>query len=195
MIGVPLGLLYSNAIEWLVHKYILHGLGKNKRSIWAFHWRDHHKRVRKHGMKDPDYQRPIWDWNARGKEAAGILALCAAHLPLAGIAPWFTASVFFSGANYLRKHKKSHTDPEWALRHMKWHVDHHLGKDQDKNWCVSYPWFDRLVGTRIDYPEESLRISAAAVERELKSGVYGVPEPEAAANDVGPADKPPLVAA
>ena len=38
MIGIPVALAASNAGEWLIHKYWLHGLGKNKKSFWAFHW-------------------------------------------------------------------------------------------------------------------------------------------------------------
>jgi hypothetical protein len=32
-----LGLLYANAGEWFMHKYILHALGKNKDSFWHYH--------------------------------------------------------------------------------------------------------------------------------------------------------------
>lgn len=183
MIGFPLGVFYANAVEWVVHKYLLHGLGRKKGSFWSFHWREHHKNCRKYGMRDPDYLKPLSDWNARGKEAAGILLLCAAHLPLAGAAPYFTVGVFFSGLNYLRKHRKSHVDPEWAMKHMRWHVEHHLGKDQDKNWCVSQPWFDRILGTRVEYPESSLRLYGEPPTTELASGVYDVPLPGVVAND------------
>jgi sterol desaturase/sphingolipid hydroxylase (fatty acid hydroxylase superfamily) len=180
MIGVPLGLFYSNVVEWLVHKYLLHARGKKKGSWWGFHWREHHKNVRRYGMLDPDYQRPITDWNARGKEAAGIAVLCAAHLPLAPVAPYFTATVFYAGFNYLRKHRRAHRDPQWAMENMKWHVDHHLGKNQDANWCVTQPWFDRLVGTRIDYDASALHVALPQEperepEQELTSGVHEVP--------------------
>ena len=40
MLGIPLGLLYSNAGEWLLHKYLLHGLGRRKGTFWAFHWHE-----------------------------------------------------------------------------------------------------------------------------------------------------------
>lgn len=158
MIGFPLGLVYSNAIEWVVHKYALHGLGKRKGSFWAFHWVGHHRNSRRHGMIDSDYRKPLSDWNGRGKEAACIGLLCAAHLPLAGVWPYFTAAVCYSGFNYLYKHRKAHLDPQWALKHMKWHVDHHMGKNQDANWCVTKPWFDYVLGTRVHYDVESLRL-------------------------------------
>ncbi|MBK8693335.1 MAG: hypothetical protein IPN17_13835 [Deltaproteobacteria bacterium] len=38
MIGLPLALLYSNAWEWVIHKYVLHGMGKSRESFWSFHW-------------------------------------------------------------------------------------------------------------------------------------------------------------
>ena len=48
MLGIPLGLLAANATEWAVHKHVLHGLGRHKSSLWAFHWHEHHRNVRKH---------------------------------------------------------------------------------------------------------------------------------------------------
>jgi len=48
-------------------------------------------------------------------------------------------------------HKLYHLDPEWAREHLSWHYDHHMGTDQDANWCVTHPWFDELMGTRQPY--------------------------------------------
>ena len=81
MIGIPMGLLYANAVEWLVHRYVLHGPGKNPRSFWRFHWAEHHKNSRKNGMYDADYEKSLFDWNARGKEAFGIALMGAAQVP------------------------------------------------------------------------------------------------------------------
>ena len=36
-----------------------------------------------------------------------------------------------------------------AREHLPWHVDHHLGRNQDTNWCVTKPWFDYIMGTRV----------------------------------------------
>ena len=30
-----------------------------------------------------------------------------------------------------------------------WHYDHHMNTNQDANWCVTRPWFDYIMGTRI----------------------------------------------
>jgi len=148
ILGVALGLLHANAVEWLTHKYVLHGLGKRKGSLWRFHWAQHHRIARKNAMYDKSYEEPFWSWRSRGKEIAGIMGLAALHLPLIKVAPFFTASVLFSSFNYLYRHRKAHIDVEWGKQHMPHHYDHHMGENQDANWCVSYPWFDWLLGTR-----------------------------------------------
>lgn len=148
MIGFPLGVLYLNLGEWLVHRYVLHGLGRRRDSFWSFHWHEHHKHARKREMGDPDYERSVVGAHAQGKEAAALLGAALLHLPLARRAPWFTAGVVLSIANYYRVHRRSHRDPAWAREHLPWHYDHHMGPDQDANWCVSHDWFDRILGTR-----------------------------------------------
>jgi Fatty acid hydroxylase superfamily len=151
MLGAPLGLLYANAAEWLIHKYVLHGVGKNKRSFWSFHFHEHHRASRKNDFRDADYERSVFGWHAQGKETLAVASLLVLHLPLFPIAPWFAGAVWYSGLNYMYKHKKAHLDPAWAKKHLKHHYDHHMGRDQDQNWCVTAPWFDYVMGTRVDY--------------------------------------------
>ncbi len=148
MIGFPIGLLYCNAGEWLIHKYILHERGKDRRSFYAYHWHDHHRAARKNDQYDPAYARWHWRWDPRSKEVVGLIGLAALHAPLFPVAPFFVGAVWFSQANYYRVHKKSHQDPAWGRKHLPWHVDHHLGPDQNANWCVTWPWFDWVMGTR-----------------------------------------------
>jgi hypothetical protein len=157
MIGIPLGLLYANASEWLIHKYVLHGLGVNKDSTFAFHWHRHHKNSRRGDQHDPDFEVPWYrEWqegeaHGRSKEIVGLTAIALAHLPLAPLAPFFAATVVYSTINYYRVHKKSHQDVEWARKYLPWHVDHHIGPNQHANWCVTRPWFDQIMGTREPY--------------------------------------------
>lgn len=149
MLGFPLGLLYANAGEWLIHKYLLHGLGRDRESFWSFHWYDHHKSSRQLDMEDPAYHRRLFaEWDPQTKEAVALIGAALAHAPLAGISPGFVLGVWASAANYYRVHKKSHLDPEWAKEKLTWHWDHHMGPDQDANWCVTYPLFDHIMGTR-----------------------------------------------
>ena len=157
MIGIPLGIVYSNAFEWVIHKYVLHGWGRDKNSFWSFHWHEHHKKARKNNMIDDQYNGSLCssllrgDGTAKNKEAIGLALASLAHLPLLPVAPFFTLTVWACAANYYRVHKKSHMDPAWAKEHLPWHVDHHMGKDQDANWCVTWPLTDWILGTRQKY--------------------------------------------
>ena len=107
MIGIPLGLLYGNAAEWAIHKYVLHGWGKNKGHFFSFHWHDHHKNCRKHQNYDSDYTGPQLRWHAPGKELFALLGMGLVHAPLLPLAPFFTGTVFYCSANYYFKHKKA----------------------------------------------------------------------------------------
>lgn len=152
MIGIPLGLLAANATEWVVHRYVLHGLGKKKGSFWDFHWHEHHAASRTNVMRDAHYaDRSAVGWHAQGKEALALVGAAVAIAPLLPVAPFFVATGWYAAWNYHRVHKRSHEDPAWAREHLTWHYDHHMGPKQDANWCVTRPWFDLLMGTRIPY--------------------------------------------
>jgi hypothetical protein len=146
--GVPLGLFLSNLTEWITHKYALHGLGRRRSSFWSFHWHEHHKASRKNAMRDPDYERSPFGWHAQGKE---VFALALGAIPALAMMPWMPTlglTFLYCGVEYHHKHRRAHLDPEWARKHLPWHVDHHLGPNQDANWCVTRPWCDVLFGTR-----------------------------------------------
>ena len=151
MIGIPIGLLAANATEWIIHKHVLHGLGKRRESIWAFHWHDHHSSTRRNGGVDESYQSFPRGWNSRTKELVAMVAGGLPVLALFPVAPFFVGTAAYAGWNYYRKHKRAHVDPEWAKAHLPWHYDHHMGPVQDANWCVTKPWFDDLMGTRKPY--------------------------------------------
>jgi hypothetical protein len=67
MFGIALGLIYANAGEWLIHKYVLHGLGRRRSSFWSYHWHEHHRHARKLDHRDPDYERRSFDGTRRGR--------------------------------------------------------------------------------------------------------------------------------
>ena len=156
MIGIPLGLAYSNFGEWVLHRYVLHGLGKRRGSFWAFHWFEHHRRSRRNEMVDEQYRSPLLRWEPQSKEVLGLAAIVLGHLPLLKWAPWFVASVWASTVLYYVVHRRAHLDPDWAREHVPWHYDHHMGKDQNANWCVTYPLFDYVMGTRKKYLEAAM---------------------------------------
>ena len=170
VIGVPLGLLYENWGEWFIHKRVLHDMGRNKKSFWAFHWHEHHGSSRKNGFVDPHYQRSLWSWTSQSKEALLLVVGALAHLPLVSIAPGFVIGLYFAMLRYYVMHKRSHLDPEWARAKLPWHYDHHMGPNQDSNWCVTKPWFDDFMGTREVYvgTERELRDRKRRSDREEK---------------------------
>ena len=147
MIGIPIAMLYANAFEWWAHKHLLHGLGKKKNSFFAFHFFDHHRAARKHGMRDDGYANGVFGGAPQRKEALLLAGLVVVHVPLFPVAPFFTATVAYSAVNYWRTHKRAHLEPAWAEEHLPWHVEHHMGRDHDANWCVTHPYFDKVMGT------------------------------------------------
>lgn len=141
-------LLYANLGEWLFHKYILHGLGQHRNSFWAFHCYEHHAICAKHGMLDPGYRTlSLSVWNAQTKELAVMLTVMLLHAPLIGYFPVFCLSLYASLGLYYAKHRKAHLDPVWAREHLSWHYQHHIDASSG-NWCVTWPLFDYLLGTR-----------------------------------------------
>jgi sterol desaturase/sphingolipid hydroxylase (fatty acid hydroxylase superfamily) len=151
MLGIPIGLAVSNIAEWLIHKHVLHERGRVRSSFWSFHWHEHHRNARSNGFLDPDYERSVLAWNAQGKEAFGLVGMALLVTPLFPVAPFFVLTSYYSSYHYYRVHKRAHQDPEWAREHVPWHYDHHMGPNQDCNWCVTHPWFDVVMGTREEY--------------------------------------------
>jgi sterol desaturase/sphingolipid hydroxylase (fatty acid hydroxylase superfamily) len=147
VLGIPLGLAVANLTEWTFHKYVLHGLGKNRKSFWSFHWHEHHRAARKHGHVDEAYRGGLLRWNGQTKEALTLAAGMVAVTPLLPVAPFFVGTIWYSGINYYRKHRRAHLDPAWARANLPWHYEHHMGREPDANWCVTRPWADRVLGT------------------------------------------------
>lgn len=148
MLGFALGVVVSNGFEWAFHKYVLHGMARKKTSYWAFHWHEHHKNVRKSQGYDPMYLEPIWETPSKAKEVLGVITGPFLSAPLIPVLPGFFLGACASSAAYYFMHKKAHLDPQWARKWVPWHVDHHLGPNQHKNWCVTWPLFDWIMGTR-----------------------------------------------
>ena len=150
--GFITGMITANAAEWYIHKYLLHEDARKKDSFWRFHWAVHHKTVSQNQFHDPDYQLTLFEmWNPHSKEAFCLATGALAVTPLLPLFPGFTLGVWASVANYYRVHRRSHEDPEWGYKYLPWHYDHHMGRDQDQNWCVTFPLWDYIMGTRVPY--------------------------------------------
>ena len=151
MLGIPLALFTAGAFEWWAHKYVLHQQGRRRGNFWSFHYHEHHSHSRRDEMRDVDYARSPFRWNAQGKELAALACMALPILAVSPWAPWWSLTSLTCLVNYYRVHKRAHLDPEWARTHLPWHYDHHMGPDQDQNWGVTWPWMDWLMRTRVPY--------------------------------------------
>ena len=170
------GLIYSNAGEWAIHKYVLHGWGAKRDSFWRFHWHDHHRKARQNEHIDAGYHGRLWGLGEEEglKEGLGLLGLAAVHLPWAWVSPGFVAGVWVSVVAYYLVHRRSHVDGEWARRWLWWHYDHHMGPNQNANWCVTWPGFDWLLGTREPYVGTEREASDRERAKRWRAGRGGV---------------------
>ena len=138
---------YANLVEWVWHRYIQHGLGKNKKSIFSSHWCEHHKNVRKSSGFDLDYL----EKSGTTEEVAQLTIGALLHIPLFFYFPIVAGAIWIHTLAYFLIHRKSHLDVEWAKRWVPWHYDHHMGKNQDANWCVTFPLWDHILRTRVHF--------------------------------------------
>ena len=146
-----MGMLYAQLVEWLLHKYLLHGWGKRRNTPFSFHFHGHHRASRTHLFRDAHYEQSMFAWKGAGKETWALLGLALLHLPLIAWVPAFWLGAVMGGGRYFHVHKKSHLDPDWCRTHLPWHYDHHMGPNQELNWGVTTDLFDRLFGTRQVY--------------------------------------------
>ncbi len=179
MIGIPLGWLYANVGEWIIHKHVLHGLGRKKSSFWSFHWHEHHRESRRRDMHDSQYERSLLEWGPQSKEVVSLLGAAVVHAPLFPVAPFFTGTLWYCIWRYYRVHKRAHLDPDWARENLPWHVDHHMGRNQNLNWCVTHPFFDYVMGTRKRYvgtEEERKDVDKRSARKPSAEAEEGAPD-------------------
>lgn len=143
---VFLGLGIGNLTEWAFHKYILHGLGKKKDSIWSFHWHKHHKQCRK-TMLDQDYKMG-WKFLLQTPEFLVLtIAMWCTYKTLKPISIEVAIGITAYAFLYYFIHMKSHLDQTWAETWIPWHVEHHQKGNQEHSFNVVYPLFDYIFGT------------------------------------------------
>lgn len=145
------GWIWATVIEYVIHRWIFHGVGKKRSSIFSFHWHAHHKDSRKGKMLERCYIEREWAWNGYTREVAAMVFLATIHIPVLFLSPAFTFGVWAWCLAYHWVHRKTHVDPQWARDHCSWHYDHHMAPNQDANYGVTSDWMDRLMGTRERY--------------------------------------------
>ena len=149
MLGFPIGLFAANAVEWYAHKVWLHEFPSKHRNSPFFTHIAHHKRARLSGFHDQGYSESMFKNSEIYNEKSALIGLAAVSTVFLPVAPFFTAGLYYGIWNYWRVHSKAHLDPEYARKRIPWHYDHHMASNQNANWCVTRPWFDYVMGTRV----------------------------------------------
>ena len=167
--GFLLGLVFANGFEWVAHKYILHGTHRKGKPRFSpvprsmkSHWA-HHREVRTEHFHDAGYVEGISNWRTKNEIVSLVIVAGAASLVFYPISKGMVLAALYSAGNYYYIHRRAHLEPEWAKKKIPWHYDHHMNANQDANWCVTKPWFDYLLGTRV--------ISSAALQEQNPLGI------------------------
>ena len=149
IVAFTLATLVHNVGEWITHRYILHGLGKKKDSFFHYHWVHHHT-CRKHANADVIYSQGFASLDVV-KEFGTLVLIAASTVTWYYVWPMFFWCTLFWIMAYFVLHAVSHTNVEWGKKYMPWHHNHHMGRNQDLNWCVTFPLMDYIMGTRKKY--------------------------------------------
>ena len=165
LLQVVLAWFYSHFIEYILHRYVLHNR-KLSPKRFKDHFSTHHSTARRNLMLDAKYvniHRTFW----RDDEVRSLFFLSILHSPIVMIWPWAYLTLVLSAISYFLAHRKSHLDHDWARNNLPWHYDHHMGKNQHKNWGVRLPIFDYIFGTRSLYKGQKKEIVSYMVKRNL----------------------------
>ncbi len=132
-----LGIFIANVIEYSVHRYLFHGLGRKRKSIFAFHLRQHHIKARRNKFVDKKIS---------AHELLGIPVLVVLLCPIYFILPPLFYGIATYAFLFIVLHNLQHKYPEIAKKYFWWHWNHHM-KNQNKSWNVVLPIMDILTGT------------------------------------------------
>lgn len=174
--GFIAGLVVANGFEWVAHKFILHGthrIGKPRFSPlptnMKSHW-EHHRIVRKVEFYDEGYVEGIKNWRTRNEIISILTVAGVASIVFLPFSKGMALAAIYSAGNYYYVHRRAHLEPDWAKKKIPWHYDHHMNSNQDANWCVTKPWFDYILGTRV--------VSSADLKEQNPLGIL-LPQPVA----------------
>ena len=153
--GFVAGLVIANGYEWFAHKYLLHGVHRKGKPRYSpvpksmeSHWA-HHREVRKQGFSDDCYVEGLDNWRTRNELMSLAVAAGVLSVVFYPFSKGMALAAIYSAGNYYYVHRRAHLEPDWAKRTIPWHYDHHMNSNQDANWCVTRPWFDYVMGTRV----------------------------------------------
>ena len=178
--GFVAGLVIANGFEWFAHKYLLHGVHRKGKPRFSptpkqmeSHWA-HHREVRKQGFSDDCYVEGLDNWRTRNELMSLAVAAGVLSVVFYPFSKGMALAAIYSAGNYYYVHRRAHLEPDWAKRTIPWDYDHHMNSNQDANWCVTRPWFDYVMGTRV--------VSSADLK---EANPLGLPLPQSVSRTLG----------
>lgn len=171
--GFIAGVMVSNAFEWAAHKYVLHGVHRRGKARFSpspasmnSHWA-HHRFVRKQQFGDEGYVEGLKNERTRLELLSLVIVASTSSAMAYPFSKGMALSFWYCAGRYFYVHRRAHLEPDWAKKRIPWHYDHHMNSNQDANWCVTRPWFDYVMGTRV-----------ASTRELMESNLLGMPLPK-----------------
>ncbi len=184
--GFIAGVMISNAFEWVAHKYLLHGVHHKGQPRFSpspasmnSHW-THHRMVRQQQFGDDGYHEGLKNERTRLELLSLVIVASSASAIAYPFSKGMALSFWYCAGNYFYVHRRAHLEPDWARNRIPWHYDHHMNSNQDANWCVTRPWFDYVMGTRVASSRELLESNLTGMalpawfEKPLNRGVAAI---------------------
>ena len=78
LLSIPVAYAYVVSLEWAIHRYIFHGIGKRWKPL-GFHWHQHHRAALQNQGLDPSYDGSVFAWSAHGREFWAIIVGLVVH--------------------------------------------------------------------------------------------------------------------
>lgn len=147
------GLLVWTLVEYLSHRYILHGRFKKSKHRWKIHKAFAHK------VLDPlhweHHERPFDGLHINGV-LKDLLPLFAVAAPLSFIFPVYTAPVLLAGVcqGYVSEEWVHHSIHYYNFRNRYWrhlkkyHLYHHTSRGMERGFGITSGFWDGIFKTR-----------------------------------------------
>ena len=149
IIEILIAWVYGHIMEYFLHRHILHN--KLFSPFFKIHFSEHHKNSRKFKMIDARYL--TWFGTIFHFETYSLVLLAVLHFPVFLYFPFAYGVIVFNILTYFYIHRKAHLNSWWARENLEWHYDHHMGKNQNKNWGIRSSLVDEILKTREHYKE------------------------------------------
>jgi sterol desaturase/sphingolipid hydroxylase (fatty acid hydroxylase superfamily) len=165
------GLLVWTLVEYLSHRYILHGRFQKSQHRWKIHKHFAHK------VLDPlhweHHERPFDGLHINGV-LKDLLPLFAVAAPLSFIFPAYTAPMLLAGVcqGYVMEEWVHHSVHYYNFRNRFWrhlkkyHLYHHTSRGMERGFGITSAFWDGIFNTR--FPEGTrLRLFGAGKRSDL----------------------------